>query len=309
MQCIDHNNRVEHMPMVAAIGFFDGVHLGHRYLIEQVRQLAIEVGMPSAVITFPVHPRKILDMDYQPALLCSYEEKIIRLTSTKVDYCVSMDFTLELSKMTAREYIHKVLKDQLCIHTLVIGYDHRFGHNREDGFEQYVKYGQEVGMNVVLANEYEGEHVSSTRIRTLLAEGNVQKASQLLTYNYLISGKIVEGYKVGRTIGFPTANVQTWERYKVIPAFGVYAVHVYIDGEKYSGMLYIGQRPTLHNGNDISVEVNIFDMDNDLYNKSISVEFLEFIRPDEKFPDVESLKNQLYRDKETVTNVVKNYNL
>lgn len=309
MQCIDHNNRIEHMPMVATIGFFDGVHIGHRYLIEQVRQIAIERGLPSAVITFPVHPRKVLDKDYQPALLCSYEEKIIRLTSTKADYCISMDFTVELSKMTAREFIHEVLKKQLSVHTLVVGYDHRFGHNREDGFEQYVKYGEEVGMKVVRAKEYEGEHISSTRIRRFLAEGNVEKASELLTYNYLLSGKIIEGYKVGRTIGFPTANIQAWERYKVIPAFGVYAVHVYLEGDKHEGMLYIGKRPTLHNGDDISVEVNIFNLDKDLYNKPISIEFLEFIRPDEKFPDLDSLRKQLFVDKDNVEKALKKHSV
>lgn len=307
MQYIDHNRRIEHLPVVATIGFFDGVHLGHRYLIEQVREVAFAEGLPSAVITFPVHPRKVMNKDYQPALLCSYDEKVIRLATTKVDYCISMDFTKDLSEMSAREFIHKVLKEQLQVHSLVVGYDHRFGHNREDGFEEYKKYGEEVGIKVILAKQYEGEYVSATCIRTLLSEGDVQKATHLLTYNYLLSGKIIEGYKVGRTIGFPTANVEVWERYKVIPAFGVYAVHVYLDGEKHAGMLYIGKRPTLHNGENISIEVNIFDFEGDLYNKSLSAEFLEFVRHDEKFPDIESLRAQLFRDKETVLKVVQKY--
>ncbi len=307
MHCINYKRRIEHFPVVATIGFFDGVHLGHHYLIDQVQKIALAEGLPSAVITFPVHPRKVMNQEYQPALLCSYEEKIIRLASTKVDYCISMDFTQELSMLTAREFIQKILKEQLHVRTLVVGYDHRFGHNREDGFEEYKKYGAEVGINVVLAKQYEGEHISATRIRALLSEGDVEKAAHLLTYNYILSGKIVEGYKVGRTIGFPTANVESWERYKVVPAFGVYAVHVYIEGEKHDGMLYIGKRPTLHNGQNISVEVNIFDFEGDLYNKSISVEFLEFTRPDEKFPDVESLKAQLFRDRDMVLEVLKKH--
>lgn len=307
MQYIDLNNKIEHLPVVATIGFFDGVHIGHRFLIEQVRQLAIQKGLPAAVITFPVHPRKVLQQDYQPALLCSYDEKIIRLAATNIDYCISMDFTQELSKMTAREYIHKVLSEQLSVKVLVIGYDHRFGHNREDGFDEYKKYGEEVGMEVIRAEEYPGEHVSATSIRKLLGEGDVQKAADLLSYNYLLSGKIVGGYKVGRTIGFPTANVQAWERYKVIPAFGVYAVHVYLDGEKHDGMLYIGRRPTLQNGTEVSVEVNIFGFDEDLYNKSLSAEFLEFVRHDTKFPDIESLRHQLFKDKEMVLEVLEKY--
>lgn len=307
MQYIDINNNIEHLPIVATIGFFDGVHLGHRYLIEQVRQEAIAQGLPSAVITFPNHPQQVIHKDFRPSLLCSYDEKIIRLAITKVDYCVSMDFTEDISKMTAREFIHKVLAEQLSVKTLVIGYDHRFGHNREEVFEDYKKYGEEVGMKVILAEEYPGEHISSSRIRQLLGEGNVKKASQLLTYNYLLSGKIIAGYKVGRTIGFPTANVEAWERYKVIPAFGVYAVHVYLDGEKHPGMLYIGRRPTLQNGENVSVEVNVFGFDGDLYNKSLSAEFLEFVRPDAKFDDIDSLRKQLFQDKENVQEILKKY--
>lgn len=308
MQYIDYKRKIEHLPVVATIGFFDGVHQGHRYLIEQVREIAIQKGLPSAVITFPIHPRKVMNQEYQPALLCSYEEKVIRLSSTKVDYCISMDFTPDLSQMTAREFIHKVLKEELQVDTLIVGYDHRFGHNREDGFEEYKKYGAEVDMEVIQGRQYEGEHISATRIRTLLGEGDVEKAAELLTYHYLLSGKIIEGYKVGRTIGFPTANVESWERYKVIPAFGVYAVHVYIGGEKHDGMLYIGRRPTLQNGDNISVEINIFDFDEDLYDKSISAEFLEFVRPDEKFSDIDTLREQLFRDKEKVQCLLKMYN-
>lgn len=307
MQYIDLKNNIEHLPVVATIGFFDGVHLGHRYLIEQVRQEAIAKGLPSAVITFPSHPRQVMQKDYQPALLCSYDEKIIRLATTKVDYCISMEFTKELSKMTAREFIHKILSDKLSVKTLVVGYDHRFGHNREEGIEEYKKYGEEVGMNVMLAEEYPGEHISASRIRKLLSDGDVKKAGKLLTYNYLLSGKIIGGYKVGRNIGFPTANVQAWERYKVIPAFGVYAVHVYLDGEKHSGMLYIGRRPTLQNGDTVSVEVNVFSFNGDLYNKSLSAEFLEFVREDAKFSDLESLRKQLFEDKENVQEILKKY--
>lgn len=308
MLLIDKGNKLEHAPLVATIGFFDGVHTGHRYLIEQVKEEAIKRGLPSAVITFPVHPRKVLQKDYQPALLCGYEEKIERLTQTGIDYCISLDFSIEISCLSAQDFMHKILKDKFSVDTLIIGYDHRFGHNREDGFSDYEHYGKKLGINVIEAKELPGlEHVSSSRIRKLLNEGFVRKASRLLSYNYTISGKIVEGFKVGRTIGFPTANIQVWERYKVIPAFGVYAVYVHVEDKKYEGMLYIGKRPTLHNGDNISVEVNLFDFEGDLYNKELTAEFLDFVRPDEKFSDIDTLKNQIQQDKETVIKVISSY--
>ena len=305
MQLINKNHRPDNKPLVATIGFFDGVHIGHRFLIEQVKREAELRSLPSAVITFPVHPRKVLQSDYQPALLCGFDEKTSRLASLDIDYCISLDFTVEISEMSAYEFMRDVLKEKLNVDTLLIGYDHRFGHNREDGFEDYKRYGEELGINVIQAQEFDGgEHVSSSRIRQLLAEGDVTEAARLLSYNYTISGKIVEGFKVGRTIGFPTANIEVWERYKVIPAFGVYAVYVYIEGQKFGGMLYIGNRPTLHNGQNTSVEVNLFNFDGDLYNRDLTAEFLEFVRADEKFENIEQLRVQIQRDKDSVMNVI-----
>jgi riboflavin kinase/FMN adenylyltransferase len=310
MLLIGNGHNTDHPPLVATIGFFDGVHTGHRFLIDQVRKEAALRNLPSAVITFPEHPRKVLQKDYQPALLCGLDEKIVRLTATGIDYCACLDFTMEISRLSARKYMESILKSQLNVDTLVIGYDHRFGHNREKGFEDYKRYGDEIGIDVVRAEELTGHgHVSSSHIRRLLGEGQIRKASELLSYNYTISGKIVEGFKVGRTIGFPTANIQVWETYKVIPAFGVYAVYVHMDGQQYAGMLYIGKRPTLHNGDSISVEVNIFGFDGDLYNKELTAEFLDFIRSDEKFSDIEALKEQIGRDKDRVINAIQRYRL
>lgn len=301
MRLIDFKDQILAQPIVATIGFFDGVHHGHRYLISQVKSEAQKRGLASAVITFPIHPRKVLQKDYQPALLCGFDEKIERLASSGIDNCICLDFTIEISRLPARQFMKEILKDKLNVDTLVIGYDHRFGHNREDGFEDYKRYGEEMGMNVIEAKELPSEdHVSSSHIRKLLGEGKVTKAAELLSYNYTISGKIVEGFKVGRTIGFPTANIKVWETYKVIPSFGVYAVYVHVEGQKYGGMLYIGRRPTLHNGDNISIEVNLFDFDGDLYNKELTAEFLEFIRPDIKFSGLETLKEQIKQDKEDV---------
>ena len=302
------HNETELPNVVATLGFFDGVHIGHRHLIEQVKAEAKRLALPSAVITFPVHPRKVLQSDYQPKLLCGYDEKLEQLATTGIDYCISLPFTEELSKLDAEEFITNVLHEKIHVRTLLIGYDHRFGRNREEGFDQYLEYAKKVGMNIIQATEMrvDNEDVSSSRIRRLLMEGDITKANELLTYNYTLSGKIVEGYRVGRTIGFPTANVKAWEKYKVVPLLGVYAVLVHFQGETYRGMLYIGTRPTLQNGEEISVEVNIFDFDGDLYNQSLTVEFIDFIRGDEKFDTIQQLVDQIYKDKENVEKRLQN---
>jgi riboflavin kinase/FMN adenylyltransferase len=310
LQLIDlsHRRKTGLPGVVATLGFFDGVHVGHRHLISQVKAEAGRLGLPSAVITFPVHPRKVLQADYQPKLLCGYEEKLEQLATTEVDYCISLPFTTELSRLTAREFITDVLTERIGVHTFLVGYDHRFGHNREEGVDAYLSYGNSVGMNVIQATELrvEGENVSSSRIRRLLMSGEILQANRLLSYNYTLSGKIVEGYQVGRTIGFPTANVKAWEKYKVVPLLGVYAVRVHFRGETHGGMLYIGTRPTLQNGTEISVEVNIFDFNEDLYNESLTVEFIDFIRGDEKFGSIRQLVEQIHRDKENVIERLKN---
>lgn len=296
------DNTILPQQVVATLGFFDGVHIGHRHLIDQVKTEAARLGLPSAVITFPIHPRKVLNSDYQPKLLCGYQEKVDQLATTGVDYCFSLPFTKELSNLDASEFIHRVLKDKINVASLLIGYDHRFGHNREEGFEDYLTYGKSVGIDVMQATEFrvDGQDVSSSRVRRLLIAGDVVTANRLLTYNYTLSGKIVEGYQVGRTIGFPTANMKVWEKYKVVPLLGVYAVLVHFQNRVLEGMLYIGKRPTLHNDPEISVEVNIFDFDDDLYNQSLTVEFIDFIRGDEKFDNVQELIDSIHRDKENV---------
>lgn len=305
MQILNSEHRIENQPLVATIGFFDGVHRGHRFLIEQLQEATTLRGIPSAVITFPVHPRRVLNTDFQPALLCGFDEKIKRLEKTGIDYCHVLDFTKEMSQLSAKEFIQDILKKQLNVNTLLIGHDHRFGHNRSDGFDEYKKYGAEVGMDMIRAKEFDPNlHISSSQIRRLLAEGDIDKANLLLGYNYTISGQIVEGFKVGRTIGFPTANIKIWEDFKVVPAFGVYAVNVHIGEQNYGGMLYIGKRPTLQNGENISLEVNIFDFDDDLYGKYLSVEFLEFVRSDEKFTSLEVLKVNIQNDKENVKRIL-----
>lgn len=308
MLLINNKKDLDGKPIVATIGFFDGVHLGHQFLINQVKYYAKKTGLLSAVITFPVDPRKILEKNFEPKLLCSYNEKIDRLSMTNIDCCFTLDFTLEMSQFTAKKFMKDILKDKLNVDSLIIGYDHKFGYNRKDSLTEYKLYGKELDINIVEAEEFQGEHISSSHIRSLLANGSVSKAADLLSYNYKLSGKVVEGLKIGRTIGFPTANIEISDKYKVVPSFGVYAVFIYIDNIKYNGMLYIGKRPTINKADNISIEVNIFDFDADIYNKNITVEFLEFVRHDKKFNNINELKKQIDIDKNNILYIISNYN-
>lgn len=294
---IEKGNR-QIQPCVATIGFFDGVHCGHRFLIEQVKQIARQESLKSALITFPVHPRKVMQKDYQPELLSTPEEKLELLSATGVDYCHILEFTKDLSRLSAREFMKQVLQDRLKVHSLIIGYDHRFGHNREEGFEDYCRYGKELGMEIIRARACttEGVNVSSSVVRQLLRTGQVDKAARCLGYEYALEGRVVDGHKVGRTLGFPTANLKIENPDKLIPADGVYAVKVMVGGKEYMGMLDIGHRPTLNNGKDKSVEVHILDFTSDIYNQPVRIIFVSRIRSDIRFERIEDLKTQLHQD-------------
>ena len=301
MRVIHDTQAITEPGVMATIGFFDGVHLGHRFLIDEVKAAAAQRGLPSAVITFPTHPRSVLQQAYQPRLLNSFADKLRLLATTGVDYCIVLDFTEALSQLSAEAFL-RILATQWRVKGLVIGYDHRFGHDRRDGFEQYVEYGQRWGIEILKAAAFDAGHtaVSSSEIRRLVQEGKVERAAQLLTYAYHISGRIVSGYKVGRTLGFPTANIQPDDPMQLLPGIGVYAVWVEVAGQRYKGMLYIGSRPTLDNGTQLSIEVHILHFSGDIYNDPIRVFFAHFVRGDEKFDSLEALKAQLMRDREVV---------
>ena len=301
MRVIHDTQAITEPGVMATIGFFDGVHLGHRFLIDEVKAAAAQRGLPSAVITFPTHPRSVLQQAYQPRLLNSFADKLRLLATTGVDYCIVLDFTEALSQLSAEAFL-RILATQWRVKGLGIGYDHRFGHDRRDGFEQYVEYGQRWGIEILKAAAFDAGHtaVSSSEIRRLVQEGKVERAAQLLTYAYHISGRIVSGYKVGRTLGFPTANIQPDDPMQLLPGIGVYAVWVEVAGQRYKGMLYIGSRPTLDNGTQLSIEVHILHFSGDIYNDPIRVSFAHFVRGDEKFDSLEALKAQLMRDREVV---------
>lgn len=309
MQIIPDNSAIIPEPCVATIGFFDGVHAGHRYLIQQVKEIAATKGLRSALVTFPIHPRKVMNADYRPELLTTPEEKISLLAETGVDYCLMLDFTPEIAHLTALEFMTQILKERYQVSCLVIGYDHRFGHNRSESFEDYVRYGEAIGIEVIRAQAYsknieigteQNIPVSSSLIRKLLHQGEVDIAARCMGYEYFLDGTVVGGYQVGRKIGFPTANLNVDNPDKLIPADGVYAVWVTLDGNTYMGMLNIGKRPTIDNGPDRTIEVNILHFHSDIYDKSIRLTFIKRTRPELKFNSVDELIAQLHKDAEEV---------
>lgn len=279
---------------VATIGFFDGVHRGHQCLVSQVCELAHRLECASMLITFDRHPRQVLHADYVPQLLSTSEEKMRLLRATEIDKLEVLPFTEELSKFTALKFMQEVLCAQLRVQTLVMGYDHRFGC---DGgtLQEYVQWGKQTGIDVVLAHELEEEKVSSSVIRRYLQLGDVKQANHLLGYEYSLQGKVISGHKVGRHIGFPTANIAV-QKEKLLPACGVYAIRVKLDESFYDGMLCIGHRPTLSNGDELSVEANLFNFCGDLYGKELVLSLVDRLRDEQSFSSLQALQEQLEQD-------------
>ena len=295
------------MPSVATVGIFDGVHVGHRFLIDQVMTSAKAQNLQSMVITFAKHPRSILSSDFHPELLNTLDEKIAQLTTTGIDTCIVLEFTEEMAALSAHDFLKSILKDQFKVNTLIVGHDHRFGHDRLEGFAEYKQYGESMGMEVIQAKRYataEFEHICSSEIRLEIQRGNFRSASSLLGYNYTVTGKVANGFKVGRKIGFPTANLIPNDTEKLVPPLGVYAVRVHWNNAAYNGMMNIGTRPTLSNDLKISLEVNIFNFDQDIYNQEIEVEFIQKIRDERKFNGLDELIEQLNKDKQAVTEIL-----
>lgn len=283
----------------ATIGFFDGVHAGHRFLLEQLKIQADMHQLPSMVITFLQHPQSVLQAGFQPELLSTFSERIERLSFSGIDYCLLLDFTQPLSRMNAKDFIQKKLKEEWGVKLLLIGYDHRFGKDRTEGFEDYVNYGKECGMEIIQAAELPYISTSSTLIRNYLLEKNLKEANQMLSYFYRLEGKIIEGNRLGREIGFPTANLEVYDKNKIIPGEGIYASWVYWKQRKYGGMVYIGKRPTVTIHGEKRIEVHLFDFSDDLYGETLQLEFVEFLRESKHFELVEDLKRQLFIDRKS----------
>lgn len=291
-------------PTVATIGFFDGVHRGHRYLINRIVSEAETDGMESIVITFDRHPRQVLQDEYQPKLLTPLDDKLLLLSRTKVNHVVVLHFDKDMAALSAREFMQNILFKQLNVRKLFIGYDNRFGHDRTDGFDDYVRYGREIGMEVVNnpAFSMKGVNVSSSVVRKCIEQGEIEMANSFLGYPYSVAGKVVGGFREGRKLGFPTANLSLDDPAQLIPAHGVYAVKVRTPHslEMKRGMTNIGVRPTFE-GIEVSLETHILNFSDDIYGQQLRVFFVHRIRDEHKFDSLDELSDQLKNDKKLVS--------
>lgn len=286
---------------VVTIGTFDGVHLGHREVIAELIQISRETGGESVVLTFSPHPRMVVTPQEDTIrLLSTLEEKIVLLEELGLDHLVVYPFTKEFAALSYTAFVEEILVGKMNIHKLITGYDHKFGHDRQGDFHALTELGLQFGFEVEQLSPLlvENVAVSSTRIRQALEAGDMQKANHFLGYSYLLKGVVIEGRRLGRDLGFPTANILPVDSHKMIPTDGVYAVYVNVEGSRYRGMLNVGTRPTVNSNVDHrSIEVNIFDFDKDIYHKDISVNFVERIREEKKFENLARLIEQLNEDK------------
>jgi len=295
---------IEHLPdfnnPVLTIGTFDGVHYGHKTILQEVVTHAHQVDGESIVITFEPHPRKLLFPNQPLRLITPLEEKLKLIEATGIRHIVVAPFTKEFSQLSAREYISQFLVKRFHPQTIIIGYDHHFGHDRTGDINLLKDLQDEFHYKVIeippqLIDE---ATVSSTKIRNALNEGRVHDAAHMLERSYTLNGRVIEGRKIGRTIGYPTANLQPLDFDQLIPANGIYAVRVTYNGQSFGGMLSIGFNPTVTNEKKLHIEVNIFDFDETIYGEVIEISFVKWLRAEEKFASLEELKQQLALDKE-----------
>ena len=296
---------------VATIGVFDGVHRGHQFVIGRVLDTARKAGMASVVVTFDRLPREVLDPSFLPQMLSTFEEKEAEIAKLGVDYLVVLPFTKAIAALSAQMFMQQILKDQLGVKTLFTGYDNRFGHNREEGFDDYVRYGKQLGIEVLRGDAElmsDGlKAISSSVIRQLLVEeGRVELMPRYLTRRYLLRGRVMSGEHIGHQLGYPTANLEPEDVRKLIPAPGVYAVWAQLEGEQQlrPAMMNIGHRPTF-DGHQQTLEVNIFDFNENLYGQTLSISFVARLREERRFDSPEALVAQLEKDKEQVKQLLK----
>ena len=290
----EYNNK----KSVVTIGTFDGVHIGHKKILERIIFNAKELNCESVVLTFFPHPRMVLQDNSVVQLLNTVDEKTLLLEKTGIDNLIIHPFNQEFSRLTAEEFVKEILVNQLNIRKIIIGYDHRFGRNRTANINDLIVFGKEYGFEVeqISAQEINDNAVSSTKIRNAILEGNITLANNYLGYNYFFSGIVVKGKKLGRTIGFPTANIKINEDYKLIPKNGVYIVKSNYDKKTIFGLMNNGTRPTI-DGTNQTIEVFFLDFDKTIYDETLTIEIIEFIRDEQKFDSLNDLKNQINEDK------------
>ena len=299
MKIINHPQQCPPMAIAATIGMFDGFHLGHRTLVESLKREAGKRGLATAVVTFRDHPQNVLHHAGQK-WICTLDDRIQCIADQGVDYLILMDFTPELAALDSTAFM-MLLRDRYHLRALVVGFNHRFGHNRSEGFDDYRANGARLGVEVVQAAEYAGEYapVSSSIVRRYIAEGNVEAAMHRLYHPFCLSGTVVHGLKNGRKIGFPTANVGGYSPQVIMPANGVYITLAQIDGGDWlPSMANIGTRPTVLTEGAISVEVNIFNFDADIYDRRFAVRFIKRLRNEVHHASLDALKRQLAADRD-----------
>ncbi|QBZ97323.1 bifunctional riboflavin kinase/FAD synthetase [Flavobacterium sangjuense] len=292
-------------PTIVTIGTFDGVHLGHKKILAQITQSAHDLNCESLVLTFFPHPRMVLQEGTEMKQLNTLNEKIELLDNLGIDNLVVHPFDKEFSRLTAEEFVKEVLVDVFKIKKIIIGHDHRFGRNRTANIDDLIGFGETYGFQVeqISAAEINEVSISSTKIRNALLEGNIELATTYLGYNYSLSGIISKGKQLGRTIGYPTANIKIEEDYKLIPLNGVYVAKSILNGETVFGMMNIGTRPTV-DGTTQTIEINLFDFKQDLYGQKITVSLLHRMRSEQKFETIDALKTQLGKDKVMAENYI-----
>lgn len=298
MKIIGSDTQLEPGTTIATIGMFDGVHLGHATLLDFLKEQARQRGLESAVVTFAQHPQAVLHPEAGIKMIMTVDDKLKLIARHGIDCTVLLDFTRELSLLDSSRFI-ELLRDRYGVAALVAGYDHHFGHNKQETFADYVRHGRELGVDIVKAPEYLGAYapVSSSIIRKLIASGKVDDAMHCMGHPYSLAGKVVHGFHNGSGIGFPTANVGELDPTLILPHHGAYAVMVDVAGKHLKGMVNVGVRPTMHNGHRLSIEVNIFDFDDDIYGMPIKLEFIKFLRLEFKLGSIEELRAQLTRDR------------
>ncbi len=290
---------------VITIGTFDGVHIGHRLILERLINDARIHNRVALVLTFFPHPRMVLQKDTDLKLLNTIEEKKQILEELGIDYLIIQPFTKTFSRMSATAFVRDVLVNALHTKKVIIGYDHRFGRNRNANINDLIAFGNALDFEVeeIPAQEIEAVAVSSTKIRNALLQGDVATANSYLGYDYMLSGKVVKGKGLGKQLGFPTANLKIEATYKLIPRNGVYVVRSTFNGKTVHGMMNIGYNPTV-NGQDHSIEIHFFDLDEDLYDQPIQIRVMDWIREEEKFDSLDELKEQLRRDMASARKVI-----
>ncbi|WP_125718157.1 bifunctional riboflavin kinase/FAD synthetase [Flavobacterium ustbae] len=282
---------------ILTLGTFDGVHIGHKKILDRITQQTENGKYESLVLTFFPHPRMVLQEKSEIRLLNTIGEKTKLLEATGIENLIVHPFNESFSRLTAEEFVKTILVEKFQIQKIIIGHDHRFGRNRTANIDDLIAFGLEYGFEVeqISAEEIQDVSVSSTKIRKALNEGNMALANEYLGYNYFLNGTVVKGKQLGRTIGFPTANIHIEEDYKLIPKLGVYAVKATVNGETAFGMMNIGFNPTV-NGERQTIEVHLFDFNKDIYDQNIEVSLLHYIREEQKFASVDALKAQLNQD-------------